>query len=72
MAGSLPGGNSMSTTGPVMAMTWPTARSVSDFLGAATAMAVRYLSVSAARQDAFAPVAISIISRVMLVWRTLL
>ncbi len=61
----LPGGNSMSTTGPVIWMTRPVA-------------AVRRLpccgdaSSSPAISEHCAPVAISIISRVMLAWRTLL
>ncbi len=53
----------MSTTGPVIWMTRPMAA------GAAVAMGT---SASCRRQRAWAPDAISIISRVMLAWRTLL
>ena len=55
----------MSTTGPVIWMTRPVAA------GAAVAM-VGVPPASVERQRAFAPDAISIISRVMLAWRTLL
>ena len=55
----------MSTTGPVIWMTRPVAA------GAAVAMVV-VASCVLERQRAFAPDAISIISRVMLAWRTLL
>ena len=57
----------MSTTGPVIWITLPVA------VGAAVAMVVVCLLVrSARRQRAWAPDAISIISRVMFAWRTLL
>ena len=67
MAGSCPAGNSMSTTGPVMAMTRTGGRSA---LGGCGDSHVNYRSSSAKTRSA--PVAISIISRVMLAWRTLL
>ena len=88
--GSLPAGNSMSMTGPVMAMTLPTAPFVVFLSGAAMAMWWVLLERGAGSparwgsgsgwlgggrsgvRAAFAPVAISIISRVMLAWRTLL
>ena len=69
MAGSWPGGNSMSTTGPVMAMTRPT--DAGRGCGLRRRPWGGFLRVGA-RQDALAPVAISIISRVMFAWRTLL
>ena len=65
IAGSWPAGNSMSTTGPVIWMTRPVAAR------AAVAMVVSASCVRW-RQRAWAPVAISTISRVMLAWRTLL
>src|SRR4026207_1924484 len=64
MPGSWPAGNSMSTTGPVIWMTRPVAAVAVALVGVAS----RVLG----RQRAFAPDAISIISRVILAWRTLL
>ncbi len=54
----------MSTTGPVIWMTRPVA--------AVAAVAIGLSASSGVRQRAWAPDAISIISRVMLAWRTLL
>ncbi len=65
IAGSCPAGNSMSTTGPVIWMTRPVAE------GAAVAMVGSASWVRPAYR-AWAPLAISTISRVMLAWRTLL
>src|SRR5665811_1116694 len=68
----------MSTTGPVIWTTRPVAgASLAAFLAAffvaeAVAMIGVVLLVSSRRQRARAPLAISIISRVMFAWRTLL
>ena len=59
----------MSTTGPVIWMTRPVAVGVGGRHGLVAASSSCLL---VARQRACAPVAISIISRVMLAWRTLL